>query len=60
MFKNLTMKSVKQFNKTSDEDMKLTMTIQIKSNHVIDTNVLTDIERQINMITLNTYEKKTQ
>ena len=60
MFKNLTLKSVKQFNKTSDEDMKLTLTIQIKSNHVIDTNVLTDIERQINMITLNTYEKKTQ
>ena len=60
MFKNLTLKSVKQFNKTSDEDMKLTLTIQIKSNHVIDTHVLSDIERQINMITLNSYEKKTQ
>ena len=59
MFKNLTMKNKRVFIKTTDEDMKLTMSVEIKSNHVIDTRVLNDIERQINMITLNTYEKKT-
>ena len=60
MFKNLTMKNKRIFVKATDEDMKLTMSIEIKSNHVIDTHVLNYIERQVSMITLNGYEKRTQ
>ena len=60
MFKNLTMKNKRIFIKTTDEDMKLTMSVEIKSNHVLDVHVLNDIERQVNLITMNGYEKKTQ
>jgi len=58
--KNISLKNKQQFIKSSDDGLKVTMSIEIKSNHVIDAILLSDIERQINQINMNAYEKKTQ
>lgn len=55
--KSILMKTKALFSKKNKKDDEFTMLITIQSNHVISSDVLERIEKQINDITTYEYDK---